>query len=206
MVEAPHLRLFVRTLFAPMDLTLLTHIGNMCLTRLNCLSLTGLAHSAAVLGVARDLIALPSINWLILSASFSNRAGLDLFFSRCNPALRSLDLIHLSVLANVSEPPDAPADSGPRTQITSLALFGIPYLVTEWFLDPVAARLQPASALRSLPPSSSPTAVPSPRSHDNRGTAPECECVLCPASIEPMLTHRYSRHHRRPPPSRPFPL
>jgi hypothetical protein len=136
MVEASHLRLLVRTLYAPLDLTLLTHVGNMCLTHLNCLSLTGLAQSTAILSLARDLIALPSINWLILSIGFSNRAGFNLFFSRCTPSLRTLEISHFSVIGKAPEPPDASTNSGPRAHIMNLALLGISPQAARWFLDP----------------------------------------------------------------------
>jgi hypothetical protein len=134
----PHLRRLVRTLHAPIDAAVLTHVVNMRLTRLNRLRLIGSEPRASDLNAARDLLSLPSVDWLTLNASFSSRAAFNLFFSRCTTSLRAMDLMYLIAPNDVLDPhpPDLPAHSGPRVQIVNLALARISPQVAEWFLDP----------------------------------------------------------------------
>ncbi|KAJ7307699.1 hypothetical protein DFH08DRAFT_900866 [Mycena albidolilacea] len=91
---APHFRPLVRIVHAPIDETVLTHVLNMRLTRLTHLSLKGPLPYTDALYAMRDLIALPSIQWLTLCTSFL-RDGLDLLLSHRTTPLRTLEIFPL---------------------------------------------------------------------------------------------------------------
>ncbi|KAJ7806603.1 hypothetical protein B0H14DRAFT_2875402 [Mycena olivaceomarginata] len=88
---APHLRPLVRTVHAPIDETVLTHVLNMRLTRLTHLSLKGLLPCTDALYAMRDLIALPS------------NGSLYLLFSHRTTPLRTLEIFPLYQSAEHTE-------------------------------------------------------------------------------------------------------
>ncbi|KAJ7695602.1 hypothetical protein B0H14DRAFT_3041686, partial [Mycena olivaceomarginata] len=151
---APHLRPLVRTVHAPIDETVLTHVLNMRLTRLTHLSLKGLLPYTDALYAMRDVIALPSIQWLTLCTSFL-RDGLDLLFSHRTTPLRTLEIFPLYQSAEHTEhdkirrlemgllnwdhtnarPWYSSAGSDQGTRISNLFLYQFPSEPTGWLLD-----------------------------------------------------------------------
>ncbi|KAJ7806590.1 hypothetical protein B0H14DRAFT_2875381 [Mycena olivaceomarginata] len=151
---APHLGPLVRTVHAPIDETVLTHVLNMRLTWLTHLSLKGLLPYTDALYAMRDLIVLPSIQWLTLCTSFL-RDGLDLLFSHHTTPLRTLEIFPLYESAEHTEydkirrlemgllnwdhtnahPWHSSAGSDQGTRISNLFLYQFASEPTEWLLD-----------------------------------------------------------------------
>ncbi|KAJ7443941.1 hypothetical protein B0H11DRAFT_2250369 [Mycena galericulata] len=135
MQQTPHLRLLVRTLYAPIEEAVLMHVVNMRLDRLNRLTLTGGLASTAAVSLARDLLALPSLEWLTLFTSLSNCGDLGLLFSRCTAALCTLDIFYLRIHPGIPGS-DMPRGSGRRAKITSLCVSILAPEIIQWFLGP----------------------------------------------------------------------
>ncbi|KAJ7469705.1 hypothetical protein FB451DRAFT_1255329 [Mycena latifolia] len=139
MEEAPHLRPLVRQVYVMMDLDILTQLEKMHLTHVKYLTLVNSQSvSIPALGVARHLLALPSLSTLFIDSLFPDLAGLKFLFERCTPTLRTLHLhyIGFSSASEVSEPPVATAVS-PRVPLTHLRLLQTSPAIAEWFLDPM---------------------------------------------------------------------
>jgi hypothetical protein len=102
-------------------------------SRLTRLGLAGYTSDIAPFSVARDLIALPSVDRVTLKGIFSGPAAFKLIL--LVPALRALDLVNVNILYNDSDSSDLRLPVGPRAHIKKLLALPVSPAIAEFFLD-----------------------------------------------------------------------